>query len=445
MPTFKDAAFAISPGLHVPPEYTNYLLLAFYSIAICNFTTTYKHPLLPYVRLLLAIPALYASWCYGFPSDLHVPNRRVYVGMGMVGTYGTMRVIEVCFVGFWNRSEDWPKWVKLRAKGDQLKRAPAAVESRQRASMEVIPSNPTILGRLAYAFDLMGVTGPSWRRGRAWNFAPPSVLRQDAEPVPRLQFIATSLRRLVECYLAMDVIETIVSLREWDTHNTRPVTSLPLHLQLVYAFCVCAMTCMEIALPYNILASISGIFFNAPSTAFTPLFDAPFASRSLGEFWSAKWHPIFRRIFDRDSYGMLSVFLFITKALQIPIHPRAVKVVRSIFIFGLSYTLHLCLFASLPTTEAYPALPFVNIQAAKFFLSQPLGLTIEFLVVFPLTQHMPPPLKTFVRRLFAWSYLLWSGRYWADVWMNRGMLGYAERNIVFSPVRGILRGQWAMA
>lgn len=126
------------------------------------------------------------------------------------------------------------------------------------------------------------------------------------------------------------------------------------------------------------------------------------------------------------------------------ISSRGLKFIRALIIFFLSYTVHLILVWAVPADKDYPAPTFFNLQAAKFFLSQPLGLSIELLAVIPLTRGLPGPLKITLRRIFAWGWLLWSGRYWADVWFSRGQMGHRERYILYSPVRGLWKGQWVI-
>ncbi|KAG8845286.1 hypothetical protein FRB96_002575 [Tulasnella sp. 330] len=445
-----DALSAIIPGTTISNDAQPAFLLGFTIVLFCNFTTTYNHPFLPYLRLALASPAYYACWLYGFSGQFVQLNRSVALGMALLGTYGGMKVTEICVVGFWNGQEDWPKWVKLRTETE--KKAGASQEKQTENRMgEVIPFEPTILGRLVYAHDLGSASGASWLAGRAWSWATPGIRNQDPTPQPRWQFVFTSVTKLIGCYLIMDVCESISATRSWDlyTPNTRPVTGsgIPLKWQLVYATCVCIRTAMGITFPHTVFALVAGLTINAPSTGFHPLFDAPWASRSLAEFWSVRWHPIFRRSFDQISSGILSIIVFVSGSGSRSSKPlakqsRIGKVIRSIIIFTLSCTEHFILLAALPTDANYPPQPFLDTQLLKFFLAQPLGLTIELLLVQPLTEGLPRSWRTAVRRAFAWVWLLWSGRYFSDVWFSRGLLAHKERDIVFSPVRGLLKGQW---
>jgi hypothetical protein len=233
----------------------------------------------------------------------------------------------------------------------------------------------------------------------------------------------------------MDVVEMIMLQRQWDTRNPYPITSLPIPQQLLYAFCICSMTCLSV-LVGSTVNSFQTVLIGAPPSSWPPMFDRPFASKSLAEFWAFKWHAIFRRLFDRLSYGIM-------RGLPLShMSPRAIKLSRAIIIFSLSLAVHLFLMWALPHDEMHPYPSFFNISALKFFLSQPLGLFIELEIVFPLTAGLSEGFKTAIRRTFVWSWLLWSGRYWGDVWVSRGLWDYEERFVVYSPVRRLLYGIW---
>lgn len=208
------------------------------------------------------------------------------MGMALITIYGTLKIVEVCIIGFWNKPEDWPKWVTLE--GSSLKKTDGEVPQRK-----VIPFTPTVWGRLVYAHDLLSVRGSSWYTGRVWDFAPAAILNQDPKPLPQLQYIRSGIMKVVECYLLQDALETIVASKTWNTMEHRPITSLPLFQQFVYAFCVCAQTCISINIPYAVAAVLTAPL-GVPSTAFPPMFDSPFTATSLAEFWALKWHAIVR-------------------------------------------------------------------------------------------------------------------------------------------------------
>lgn len=428
--SFEAVASSLIPGLSVPPSANNAFMLGYGMILLANFTTTYNHAFLRYLRLLLAVPAIYGLWDYGY-SGFYSPTGKVNVEMGMahIANFGVLKVVEICLLGFWNKPEDWPKWVKL---GKTEKKA----DDGKPLPREVVPFTPTIWGRLCYAYDLMTACGSSWFPGLAWNFAPSSYIHQNPKAKPQLQFFLSSLWLFAETYMTLDVIETIMSSRKWNTMEVFPVTSLPIPQQLVFALCVCVSTCLSINIAYVIMALIASMI-GIPSTAFPPIFNRPFRSTSLAEFWSIRWHAIFRRPFNKWSEAIMY-----PPTKYFKLSERTSKFTRAAAIFFMSYGMHLILVWIVPERPNYPPHDFLNLQAAKFFLAQPLGLSIELLVAFPLTKALPNPWRKEARRLFAWCWLLWTGRFWSDVWISRGLMGYAERYIRISPVRGLLRGQW---
>ncbi|KAG8951328.1 hypothetical protein FRC03_012583 [Tulasnella sp. 419] len=437
--TAHDALFQYSPGLATPDESGPYFLGGYFLILLCNFTTTYTHPILPYIRLLAAIPAAKLLWDYGFSSSFDVlhRNRQTDLAMALLSLYGLLKVTEVCVVGFWNRPEDWPKWL---SRGDVKENGEGEGKDAKgiNGKLKIIPFTPTILGRMLYAFDLLSVRGSSYLPNRIWDYAPKSMV--EWKPPSRPRFLAFLIWESTTLYLLIDIFESLAATRTWDTSIARPLTStLPLHLQFFYAFLVCGMTALSIATPYYVNALLT-MPLGVPPSAWPPMFDQPFRAKSLQDFWSYRWHTIFRRTSDEISRGIL----FLLPSSYFTFHPRFIKLLRALIIFGISMVLHFFLVWALPIDdETYPyAAGLINPQIAKFFLSQPLGIFIELVLVQPMTAHLPDGWRKTIRRAFAWGWLLWSGRYWSDVWISRGLWGAKERYVLFSPVRRIVYGRW---
>ncbi|KAG8946438.1 hypothetical protein FRC03_001370 [Tulasnella sp. 419] len=356
--------------------------------------------------------------------------------MALLSLYGLLKVIEVCVVGFWNRPEDWPKWLSREdVKGNGQGEVKDA--KGMNGKLKLIPFTPTILGRMLYAFDLLSVRGSSYLPDRIWDYAPKSMV--EWKPPSRLRFLAFLILENINIYLLFDILQSLASTRTWDTTIPRPLTStLPLHLQFFYAFLVCGMTVLSVVAGYYFGAIVT-VPFGVPPSAWPPMFDQPFRAKSLQDFWSYRWHSIFRRTNDEISRGILSLL----PTSYFNLHPRFIKFLRALIIFGLSMVLHFFLVWALPIDETHPyASGLFNPQIAKFFLSQPLGVFIELVLVHPTTAHLPDRWRKTIRRAFAWSWLLWSGRYWSDVWISRGLWGTKEQLILFSPVKRILHGRW---
>ena len=58
---------------------------------------------------------------------------------------------------------------------------------------------------------------------------------------------------------------------------------------------------LGILISYTIL-SIICVALGSPPSTWPPIFTSPFSATSLGDFWSHRWHAIFRRNFDRLSH-----------------------------------------------------------------------------------------------------------------------------------------------
>ena len=171
------------------------------------------------------------------------------------------------------------------------------------------------------------------------------------------------------------------------------------------------------------------------------MFDAPFTASSLDDFWARRWHAIFRRVFDRLSMAILYI-LPIPRSSPPSLTQRTI---RSVVIFGLSATLHILLMFRVDMLETkYPG-TFVDSSILKFFLSQPLGLALEVLVVLPAcNMFVPARWQSSVTRLWTWVFLSWAGRFWSDVWVSRGFFEEKERVVGWSVVRGVLYGEWVV-
>jgi hypothetical protein len=84
----------------------------------------------------------------------------------------------------------------------------------------------------------------------------------------------------------------------------------------------------------------------------------------------------------------------------------------------------------------------LGFSTLKFFLSQPIGLFLERTVVLPATKSLPRNIRSIVTRIWVYVWMLGAGRWWADAWVHAGMWNPEEVLIVWSPVRGLLKGQW---
>jgi Membrane bound O-acyl transferase family len=169
------------------------------------------------------------------------------------------------------------------------------------------------------------------------------------------------------------------------------------------------------------------------------MFNAPFAASSLADFWTRRWHAIFRRVFDRLSMAIL----FPISRSSPP--SLAQRTTRSVVIFGLSASLHILVMHRASMLEPkYPG-AFINPSVLKFFLSQPIFLAFEFFVLLPACNAFAPTRwQSSVSRLWTWVFIIWAGRFWSDAWVFRGFLDEREKVVGWSVVRGVLYGKWAV-
>ena len=408
-------------ALLVPPESAIPLAIGFVLLAVSIFSLTCP-PTDNYrwawriLRLAIAPVAIYSFILHGY-WPYETDGVRVDVGMAVVGLYGVMRVVETILVGLMDNEP--PHWI---------------------VNGQKVPLPTTISGRLAYTIDLAtSLRGNSWFLSTHWDWAPKALINSPACVMSRARFLSSSIISLIPQYFAMDVLDSINKSRTWDRSTPYPITSLPWHEQLIFSLSVCAQTLLSITIPYTIHA-LTFVLLGSHPESWPPMFNAPFFSSSLADFWTRRWHAIFRRVFGHFSTAILCI---------IPI-PRssppslAERTIRSVVIFGLSATLHILLMYRIDMVETGHPQTFLDPSILKFFLSMPLGLTLEALVVLPMSKaFVPAGWRITVSRVWAWAFLLWAGRFWSDVWVHRGFWDEKERVVGWSVVRGVLYGEWA--
>ncbi|KAG9076621.1 hypothetical protein FS749_011567 [Ceratobasidium sp. UAMH 11750] len=404
------------PGLLVPPEANLVLTIGIHFLILALYTLTItSHPrTLALVRIVLCGPATYAFWIYAFHPFI-APRRSVETGLAVVGMYGIMRVVDTCLVDLVVGVHSPPRWV---------------------VDGKVAPLPTTFLGRLGYAVDyLFSLRGTSMFKNTTWDWIAPSTKRRLPSPsTPRSVFIRNAAWSLFKQYIVLDALDTLNKSRIWDTTLAHPVTDggLSILQQLAFAFSVCAGTALSISIPATLVAILS-VACGAPVEAWPPMFDAPFSAVSLADFWTRRWHSLFRRVFDRLSLGILHGL----DKVHAPLPARLRKPLRAAIIFALSTTLHLLLLYRLPTSDTHYHPTFFDRSTMMFFLSQPVALLVERTIVEPLAGGTGS-----VTRCWAWAWLLCSGRWWADVWVRRGLWDQGEKVVGYSIIRGVWSGHW---
>ncbi|KAG8904423.1 hypothetical protein FRB99_001802 [Tulasnella sp. 403] len=386
------------------------VLLLLFCIASTTFPS--QHRWLRWLRLFLGIPGCYLWYACAYPSETLAG---LVVGAYTVpfcfGGYWFMRMLEVCFVGFWD-GEDVPRWVQLKW-GDE-KRGEAM------PPRVTLPLPTTWKDRFLYALDSMfALRGTSFFRDRVWSWAPRDICTHHYPNEDRKAFLAARFRRLLIEVAITDVTEAVIMTYPWNPTLVDPLTSTSLSIarQMLYAFAICTFTIATTSLPIHFASLVAvGVFGMNPS-AWPPLFNNPFGAHSLADFWAKRWHAGFQRVFLRLS-------LPIEHVLARRVSLRTMRLFRIGAVFVISAFMHLFLFVAVPS-DAKHRITFWQAGTLRFFLAQPLGLAFEFAILNPITEALPGKWKTTIRRAFVWCWMLWLGRYYSDGYIPLGQFDVA--------------------
>ncbi|KAF8307587.1 hypothetical protein DL93DRAFT_2087838 [Clavulina sp. PMI_390] len=403
------------PFLLVPASANNLSNLVSVCTFIGCFSLTYKGAGPAVLRVVLFIIAAY----FGHPlvtADHEVPHRMVSTGIAFSGALMLLKALDVCVISLWDQEP--PHWLRNGKR---------------------VPLPDTLFGRLVYSFDLLTTNrGSSWFDGYSWDWAPKYIALYSPPVRSRMSNTMRSLAYFVYLYLVMDVLETLTQSENWNIHQPHPILSLSIPEQLFYSFAICLITFVGIILSHRIFSTIAVALGNTPK-AWVPVLRDPFASSSLQDFWSNRWHHSFKRPVERF---VIPIMMLVPQ--RWPWSTR--RVIRAFLIFGFQTIFHLYLVSRcFHGRKSEMVWSFVDQSTLLFFLLQPIGLLIERELLVPLSKALlpaSPNARTWVTRAWVWGWLLWTGRYWADVWVRSGMWNPGEGYLAWSPVRGVLFGKW---
>lgn len=412
------------PGFLVPveayPSLTVGLALLF--VSIYTFTLKANAAGCALIRFACAPLAIRCFLKFGY-AGYNTPGRQPAVGMATICVYGVFRVIDTSLVSAFDARP--PVWIR-------------------KEDGKAIPIPSSVGGRLFYAFDLLtSLRGTSSLPDRYWEWTP-RPLTQYA-PASRLEFLKERFITLLTSYILVDVFDTLNKSRTWDPSNRYPITSLSIPEQLVFATSVCIGVVLALVNTTS-LVSLVAVALGSPPACWPPFFDGntlgPFTASSLTDFWTRRWHASFRRTFDRLTVPPLAL----VAALAPADHSYVYKLARLFFTFAASTLLHCFIMFRMDFSPHWrsPNGPLlVDPSIIAFFMLQPVGLLVEGMVIVPLSKTLfGEKGQQRVTRVWAWCFLLWTGRYWSDCWVQRGMWHPTEKVMGYSPVRGILYGKW---
>ena len=403
-------------AFYIPPETIPSVLIAVTLFIVSIFFLTWQNAIGGFLQLVLAPIVVYYLLDFGY-GPYEISRVGVEAGLATITVYYIMKILDTTFIGLLD--DEPPCWV---------------VDEKK------MPLPQTIIGRLAYALDLAtSLRGNSWFANTHWDWAPKALV--ETRVVSRLHFVVTESLTLVPLYLTLDVLDVIAKSRTWDTTNPFPITSLSWPEQMIFSTTVCAQTTVGMSISYT-LTAVPFVLMGSRPENWPPLFHSPFSATSLTDFWTKRWHAIFRRVFLRLSSVMLRILPIRTNQTSQP--STAERIIRFIPVFTLSASLHILVIYRIDMRQPDGGRNiFPDTSILKFFLAQPLGMAIETLVVLPACNaSVPLRWRGTVMRIWTWIFLLWSGRFWSDVWINRGFWEPKERAVGWSIVRGVLYGHW---
>jgi len=245
-------------------------------------------------------------------------------------------------------------------------------------------------------------------------------------------------------------IRSISSRRfKLNTMSARPITGfLPWYTQLAFSFHLCAYVYSGMTVLHGYVAMLCvGIGLTRDLDLWPPMFDQPYYSPNLTQFWSRNWHMMYRRTFLRLSSPFMPAQPLLleleavneeTAKIELespppeilrPKRKRRTMWERSMVIvlaFAFSALLHGIVYARVPADANHPHTSLIETRLMLFFLAQPIGIIVDRFLGKTIGNSWT---GRAVRRIFAWTWLLWTVRWWADDYAKKGLWDHKKPSV----------------
>lgn len=460
--------------LYVGVPFSYAVLLLCLSLLTLSFDDAICHRLL---RFILLPPIIYYFWkacsLYHLFSSCFVAS-----GVATVACYGCFLALQFTDLQFWHSSITRPSWLIRKKDGEKI---------------IVVHRNPeAFLERFFYVFDLFcSLRGTSWISNWEWDWSLYSkswngVACKSTRCLRRRDFLIESFKKAIKLFVLLDIVDTIVKCRDWDSQARGPsrLYTIPIWQQCIFAIALCFGTSITLDIHYTAFSAFAVWLGNDPDN-WPPLFDSPFQATSVSDFWSNRWHQLFRHVFTQFS---IPAVRFVQRSFR---GERGLPVTftRIFCAFGISTMLHLFIMYH---AERWSILKhgdgnidrvdFWDVDVIFFFMAQPFGMIFETCILeaiivdqmFPSlfyhtakepneslqkkvngdrttnTVHSghvqsqagtnpPPPRwgKVVTMRVFTWTFLAWTGRRWTNKWIRSGFFNNDAKVVPLSLIRSL--------
>jgi hypothetical protein len=149
---------------------------------------------------------------------------------------------------------------------------------------------------------------------------------------------------------------------------------------------------------YQFSALFSLIFFRHSPSQWPPLFDHPWFATSLSQFWSRRWHQLFKDIFVSFGGDTLALLM-----------GRAGRVLGAFFVSGVLHTFGLWAMGR--------GGEFLKVTG--FFMMMAIGILLEY----SWKKLTGSRVDGFLGRVWTFIWLLGWGNILVDAWSTKGLIG----------------------